>query len=119
MEHSELVHLAVSALEDIKAKDILTMDVTKLTEMTDTMIIACGNTPRQNKALADNLVVKAKNNEVEILGVEGLDAPEWVLVDLGSVIVHIMVPQARELYNLEELWNVDIRPGSKPNSDSD
>lgn len=119
MDHSEIVQLAIDALEDIKAKDILTLDVAKLTEMTDTMIIACGNTPRQNKALAENLVVKAKQRECDILGVEGMDAPEWILVDLGSVIVHIMVPQARETYNLEELWNVDVRPGSKPESTSE
>lgn len=119
MTHSELVQFAIDALEDIKAGDITVLDVAELTDITDTMIIASGNTPRQVKALAENLVFKAKQSAVELIGVEGLNNPEWVLVDLGDVVVHIMVPQTRELYNLEELWNPDVRPGEPPRDETE
>ena len=94
----------VAALEDIKARDITALNVKKLTSMTDYMVIASGESSRQVKALARNVVDKLKQAGVEIVGMEGEETGEWVLVDLGNVIVHVMHPAVREYYNLEELW---------------
>ena len=95
---------AVAALEDIKANDIVVLNVKKLTSMTDYMIIASGESSRQVKALARNVADKLREAGEEIVGIEGEDSGEWVLVDLGHVIVHVMHPTVREYYNLEELW---------------
>ena len=94
----------VAALEDIKASDIAVLNVKKLTSMTDYMIIASGDSSRQVNALARNVVEKLKERGAEVVGVEGEDAGDWVLVDLGHIIVHIMHPAVRAYYNLEELW---------------
>lgn len=94
----------VAALEDIKASDILVLNVKKLTSMTDFMIIASGDSSRQVNALARNVVDKLKQRGAEVVGIEGESAGEWVLVDLGNIIVHIMHPAVRAYYNLEELW---------------
>ena len=94
----------VAALEDIKARDSTALNVKKLTSMTDYMIIASGESSRQVKALARNVVDKLKQAGVDIVGMEGEETGEWVLVDLGNVIVHVMHPAVREYYNLEELW---------------
>ena len=95
---------AVAALEDIKASDIVVLNVTKLTSMADYMIVASGESSRQVKALARNVADKLRAAGAEIVGVEGEESGEWVLVDLGHVIVHVMHPAVREYYNLEELW---------------
>jgi ribosome-associated protein len=104
METAELTRIAVAALEDIKAKDITVMDVHHLTSLFDTMIVASGDSTRQVKALADHVREKIKEAGGDILGTEGEQASEWVLVDAGGVIVHVMHPTARQYYNLEELW---------------
>ena len=95
---------AIAALEDIKASDIVVLNVKKLTSMADYMIVASGESSRQVKALARNVADKLREAGAEIVGVEGEDSGEWVLVDLGHVIVHVMHPAVREYYNLEELW---------------
>ena len=95
---------AVAALEDIKASDIVVLNVGKLTSMADYMIVASGESSRQVKALARNVADKLREAGAEIVGVEGEENGEWVLVDLGHVIVHVMHPAVREHYNLEELW---------------
>lgn len=95
---------AVAALEDIKASDIVVLNVKKLTSMADYMIVASGESSRQVKALARNVADKLRAAGAEIVGVEGEESGEWVLVDLGHVIVHVMHPAVREYYNLEELW---------------
>ena len=94
----------VAALEDIKASNIVVLNVKKLTSMTDYMIIASGESSRQVNALARNVVDKLKERGAEVVGIEGQGAGEWVLVDLGHIIVHVMHPAVREYYNLEELW---------------
>jgi ribosome-associated protein len=99
-----LARIAVAALEDIKGKDILVLDVGHLTSMFDRMVLASGDSTRQVKALADNVVEKLKLAGAEILGVEGEQVGEWVLVDAGGVVVHVMHPAVRLHYNLEELW---------------
>ena len=98
------VQIAVAALEDIKGKDITVIDVAKLSPLFERMIIASGDSSRQVKALADNVREKLKEAGVEIIGTEGAAGTDWVLVDAGSLIVHVMHPTVRAYYNLEELW---------------
>jgi len=95
---------AVSALEDIKARDITVLDVRKLTSMYDTLIIATADSARQVKALSQHVRDALKGAGATILGVEGEQTGEWVLVDGGDIVVHIMQPATRAYYNLEELW---------------
>ncbi|MEO7622149.1 MAG: ribosome silencing factor [Gallionella sp.] len=95
----------VAALEDVKAQNIKVIDTSKLSSMFERMIIASANSTRQTKALADNVVVKLKERGEVILGREGEDSGEWILVDFGEVLVHIMQPAIRDYYNLEELWS--------------
>lgn len=99
-----LKNLAIDALEDIKAIDLKVLDVSKLSDFTDYMIICSGRSNRQVKALANSVITKAKAAGYQPLGIEGEQSKEWVLVDLGEVVVHVMLPESRELYNLEELW---------------
>jgi ribosome-associated protein len=106
MQAEQLKLLVIDALEDIKAEDIQILDVTQMTDVTDTMIIATGKSSRQVKALANEVVMQAKAAGIQPLGVEGEDIGEWALVDLGDVITHIMTPQTRLTYNLEKLWSV-------------
>jgi len=94
----------VDAIEDIKGFDITVMDVRKLTSMTSYMIVASATSSRQAKAVADNVRTKLKEKDFSIRGTEGEDTGEWVLVDLGDIVVHIMVPTTRAYYNLEQLW---------------
>jgi len=100
-----VLHLAVDALDELKAIDLKVLDVRELTSVTDYMVIASGNSDRQVKALADNLVQKAKDGGHRPLGIEGDQAAEWVLVDLVDVVVHVMSPNTRETYQLEKLWS--------------
>jgi len=93
------------ALEDIKAFDIISIDVRKLTSVADFMIIASASSSRQTKALARNVVEKMNEIDIEVIGVEGEQEGGWVLVDVGDIIVHIMTPPMRAYYNLEELWS--------------
>lgn len=104
MDTAEITRIAVAALEDIKGKDITVIDVRHLTSLFDTMIVASGDSTRQVKALADHVREKLKEAGADILGTEGEQASEWVLVDAISVIIHVMHPTARQHYNLEELW---------------
>ena len=101
----EKTQAVVAALEDVKANNINVIDTSKLSSMFERMIIASANSTRQTKALADNVVVKLKERGENIQGREGEDSGEWILVDLGEVLVHIMQPAIRDYYNLEELWS--------------
>jgi ribosome-associated protein len=105
MAATQLENIAVAALEDIKGKDIRVLDVRKLTSLYDTLVIASGDSSRQVKALADNVVEKLRAAGAHIVGVEGEQASEWILVDAGDVVVHVMQPAVRNYYNLEELWS--------------
>jgi len=100
---------AVSALEDIKAHDITVLDVRKLTSLCDALIIASADSNRQVKALAQHVRDKLKAAGATIVGVEGEETGEWVLVDAGDIVVHIMQPAVRAYYNLEELWAPPVR----------
>jgi ribosome-associated protein len=105
MAATQLENIAVAALEDIKGKDIRVLDVRKLTSLYDTLVIASGDSSRQVKALADNVVEKLRAAGAHIVGVEGEQTSEWILVDAGDVVVHVMQPAVRNYYNLEELWS--------------
>ena len=106
----EKTQAIVAALEDIKATDITVLDTSKLSPLFERMIIASANSPRQTRALADNVTKQLKLRGEEVLGTEGEESGEWVLVDLGEVVVHIMQPAVRAYYNLEELWNMKHLP---------
>jgi ribosome-associated protein len=101
----EKTQAVIAALEDVKANDITVIDTSKLSSMFERMVIASANSTRQTKALADNVAVKLKERGEQIYGREGGDSGEWILVDLGEVLVHIMQPAIRDYYNLEELWS--------------
>jgi ribosome-associated protein len=102
----DLKDIVINALEDIKATDIVAIDVRELTGMMDHMIVASGNSNRQVKSLANTVVVDAKKGGYNLIGVEGDDTAEWILVDFGDVIVHIMLPATREFYDIERLWTM-------------
>jgi ribosome-associated protein len=112
MQTKQLKDLVVAALEDVKAKDILVLDVHKLTSITDVMIVASGTSTRHVKSLADNVVEKAKAAGCRPLSVEGEREAEWILVDLADVIVHVMLPATRDFYQLEKLWGMEERRGT-------
>jgi len=104
MHIDTLKSVALDALEELKARDIAQLDVAALTDVADIMLIASGTSTRHVAALAQNVVEKAKAAGLAPRGVEGGDNADWVLVDLSDVIVHVMLPEARALYDLERLW---------------
>lgn len=104
MEVEELKNVILSALDDLKAKDVTVIDVHDRTSVTDYMVIASGTSNRHVKSLADNVAVEAKNNGHRPLGSEGAAGSDWILVDLGEVVVHVMMPATREFYDLERFW---------------
>lgn len=104
MQTDTLKSLVVEALEELKARDVVELDVAALTSVTDVMVVASGTSSRHVSALADNVVEKAKEAGLRPLGIEGQQSGEWVLVDLGDVIAHVMMPETRQLYDLERLW---------------
>ena len=107
LSNEQIIAAVIDAIEDVKGGDIRTIDVAGKSSVSDTLIIASGNTARQVKAIAGNVVEKIKHAGVQPLGVEGEQHAEWVLVDLGDIVVHIMQPSIRDFYNLEKLWGDD------------
>ena len=110
MNADALVKLIVTTLDDGKGRDITVVDVRGKTSMTDFMVVASGTSERHVKSLAGHVAEEAKKNETQPIGVEGEDVGEWVLVDLGEVIVHVMKPQTRDFYQLEKLWRGEAGP---------
>ncbi len=107
MEVEQLKQVVIQALEDIKARDIVALNTHKLTALFDYVVIATADSARQTKALAMNVYEKAKEAGGQVIGMEGEQTGDWVLVDLGSIVVHVMQPAVRDYYNLEELWGAD------------
>ncbi|MEH6358546.1 MAG: ribosome silencing factor [Pseudomonadales bacterium] len=119
MQGEKIVELVIDALEDMKAIDIKTIDVTDRSSVTDFMIIATGTSRRHVKSAAENVQVVLKDNGLQPKGTEGTDASEWVLVDIGDVVVHVMMPDTREFYDLEKLWHPMGEDGFEQNQDQD
>ena len=105
MQLQQLKDLVVETMDDIKARDIVVMDVRGMTPVTDYMVLASGTSDRHVKAIAQTVAYRAKEAGETLLGTEGLTEGEWALVDLNGVIVHVMLPKVRDFYNLEQLWS--------------
>lgn len=106
MDSEQFAQFIVAALDDLKAVNTVTLDVRALTDVMDFMVIASGTSNRHVKSLADHVAVEAKKKGMAPMGIEGEDAGEWVLVDYGDVVVHVMLPATRDFYDLERLWTI-------------
>ena len=106
MNSEALTDLVIDALDDVKAKDIVRIDVRDMTTVTDFMVVASGTSNRHVKALVDNVAEKAKAAGHRPIGIEGEEGGEWILLDLQDTLVHVMLPKVREFYNLEKLWSL-------------
>ncbi len=104
MNLHQLETVVIHALEDIKGQNIVIYDTTLLSSAFDRVILVDGTSNRQTRSLATHVASQAKLAGAQVIGIEGLDTGEWVLVDLGDLVVHIMQPAIRQYYNLEELW---------------
>ncbi|MDQ2076283.1 ribosome silencing factor [Marinimicrobium sp. ABcell2] len=104
---SEKNRIIINALEDLKAKDVVQLDVRELSQVMDTLVIATGTSNRHVKSLANNVVVDAKQEGHPPLGVEGMESGDWVLVDFGDTVVHVMQQETRDFYELEKLWSME------------
>lgn len=111
MSAEGLQRLAVDALDAMKGVNVVSIDVRGRTDVMDYLVVGSGTSNRHVKSLADRVIEKAKEAGSRPLGIEGQDTGDWVLVDLGDVVVHIMLPATRDFYDLERLWNVPDRPG--------
>lgn len=105
MQSAELKQFVVDKIDDLKARDVVVLDVANKSNITDFMVICSGTSKTHVRAIAENVVVEAKKAGIPPLGVEGRDGSEWVLVDLGDVILHVMQDQTRDFYQLEKLWS--------------
>ena len=111
MQAEALKDLVCEALDELKGRDQVVLDVRGMTGVTDYMVVCSGTSNRHVKSLADNVEKEAKEHGVRPLGVEGHQSNDWVLVDFGDVVVHVMLPEARSFYDIERLWSV---PAAKP-----
>jgi ribosome-associated protein len=115
-EPSNMIQRLVSeTLEDMKAIDVVALDVRHLTTITDAMYVASGRSDRHVRAIADALVARCEKAGIRPLGVEGMDGGEWVLIDLSDVIVHVMIQRTRDFYDIEKLWDIS-RPAQQTES---
>lgn len=105
----QMAQIAIAALEDVKGKNIVLLDTLELTSLFSRLVVATGESNRQVKALARNAEFELKQAGCDIIGVEGMESGEWVLVDAGDIVVHIMLPPVRDYYDIEALWG-----GAKP-----
>ena len=108
MKPEELKSLVINALEDLKVAEMTEVNVRDKTSMTDLMIVAIGTSNRHVKSLANSVIVKCKKASLIPLGVEGRCDGEWVLVDLGDIVLHVMQSQVRDYYDIEKLWDIDV-----------
>lgn len=117
MNTEELKEVVLKTLDDIKAVDVRALDVQEMTSVTDYMIIASGTSNRHVKSIADSVVEKSKEKGVRPVGIEGEQEGEWILVDLGDVVVHVMKPDVRDFYNLEKLWSFRTKEEEQKETD--
>lgn len=104
MDHQQLKTFVIDKIEDLKARDIVDLDVAEKSSVTETMLICSGNSKRHVISIAENVVVEAKKAGSSPLSIEGRETGDWVLVDLGDVVLHVMQDEARDFYQLEKLW---------------
>jgi ribosome-associated protein len=109
METPDLLKLIVTVLEENKAEEITTLDVHELTSITDWMIICGATSKRHTLALGNHIITQVKAQGIQPIGVEGKGQSEWLLVDLGNIVIHIMLPEIRKFYSLEKLWSVTLK----------
>ncbi|MCX2979361.1 ribosome silencing factor [Halieaceae bacterium IMCC14734] len=110
MESVELKDVVIEALDDLKGMQIVSLDVSELTDVMDYLVVASGTSNRHVKSLANNVMDAGKAAGCRPIGIEGQDGSEWVLVDFGDVVVHVMLPATREFYDLERLWSAPPAP---------
>lgn len=108
MQADELRSFAIDKIEDMKGRDLVVLDVSNKSNMTDYLIVCSGNSKRHVISIAENVALEAKRAGKKPLGIEGNDTGEWVLVDLGDVIVHVMQDETRDFYQLEKLWSEEV-----------
>ena len=105
MQPTDLKAFIIDKVEDMKARDIITLDVSDKPSVTDTLVICSGNSKRHVMSIAENVVVESKHAGIPPLSVEGKESGEWVLVDMGEVVLHVMQDESRDFYQLEKLWS--------------
>ena len=105
----DLLEITLTTLDDMKANAVNNMSVAKLTNVSDFMIFSTGNSSRHVRSIADKIAENIKKEGYPILGIEGYEGSQWVLIDLGNIMVHIMLAETREFYKLEDLWSHDFR----------
>jgi len=108
MQPAAIKKLALQALDELKAENVIVLDVRNHASFTDYMIFASGRSTRHVKSIANEVVESAKKARLDLLGIEGEDVGEWILIDLGDVIAHIMLPDTRQFYELEKLWGEEL-----------
>ena len=110
MKHEQQL---LEVLENLKARDLVVLDVRTISSITDKMVIVTGSSNRQVKAMHDALIILSKQLEMPVIGVEGKESYEWVLMDFGDVIIHLMREEARKFYDLEKLWSIQMPNAEK------
>jgi ribosome-associated protein len=110
LDNNKMLNLVRNALEDMKSQDMMILDVRDITTVTDNMIIVTGTSTQHLRSMVNHLKSEAKKHDIDVLGSEGEDSAEWILLDLGNVIVHAMLPEIRQYYEIEKLWSVDSFP---------
>ena len=105
MDPRQLLEFVIDKADDIKAVDIVTLDMTEKSSITDYMVVCSGTSKRHVQSIANNVALEAKAEKLDIIGIEGQTEGEWVLLDLGDVVLHVMQESAREFYQLEKLWS--------------
>jgi len=119
MAKQTMKQIVVDALEDLKGVNIESLDVRQLTDVMDTLVVVTGTSNRHVRSLAENVIMEAKNNGLHPLGVEGQETADWVLVDIGDLVLHVMLAETRRFYDLERLWSEGPLARSDATTDQD
>ena len=110
MQNQQILEFVLDKIDDLKARDIITLNVSNTSTITDYMVICSGNSKKHVQSIAEHLALEAKNAGETPLGVEGKEGGEWVLVDMGPVVLHVMQESTRDFYQLEKLWQSATTP---------